>query len=107
VITRFAIFEGKVRQGREADMRRFVEERLAPLWREFAQAVKVEIQFGEVQDPNGPIIPLMLAITYKDEAGMQAGLDSGPRYESRDLLPEFYEEFFEEVRLFHYVMQTI
>jgi hypothetical protein len=78
---------------------------LAPLWRQFAQAKEVQILFGVEQDTSGPEIPLILAITYADGAGMAAALDSPARYESRDLLPNFYETFFDKVTLHHCVME--
>lgn len=86
-------------------MRAYVQEALEPLWRQFAQAQDVQVLFGVEQDANGPQIPLILAVTYLDEAGMAAALASPARYESRDLLPGFYERFFDEVTLFHYVME--
>ena len=51
----------------------------------------------------GPVIPLMLQISYADTAAMARGLDSPARYASRDLLPEFYARFFVDVVLWHYV----
>lgn len=86
-------------------MRAFVDERLAPLWREFAGAEQVEVLFGVENDPAGPVIPLVLAITYADHDAMARALDSPARYESRDLLPDFYERFFDNVDLWHYVFE--
>jgi len=87
-------------------MRDYVNAELKPLWCQFAQAQEVRVLFGVEQDEAGPTIPLVLAITYKDEAGMTAGISSPSRYESRDLLPGFYERFFDDVKLWHYVMDV-
>ena len=106
MITRYAIFNGTVKAGMESEMRMHVEAVLAPLWRKFACAEKAEIFYGVEQDKNGPVIPVMLAITYADEEAMAKGLNSPARYESRDLLPAFYEKYFDEVTLWHYVMET-
>jgi len=106
MITRYAIFNGTVKSGQQAAMRDWVNTQLAPLWRQFASAEKVEILFGVEQPDNGPQIPLLLAITYADHAAMQRGLDSPARYESRDLLPEFYARYFDDVQLHHYVLEA-
>ena len=105
MITRHAIFVGRVKAGQEAAMRAYVKAELEPLWRQFACAKEVKVSYGVEQDPNGPQIPLMLATTYEDETGMAAALDSPARYTSRDLLPGFYDRFFEDVTLLHYVME--
>lgn len=105
MLTRYAIFNGQVKQGQETAMRAYVEDTLAPLWRQFAEAKEVQILFGVEQDANGPNFPLILAITYADRAGMAAALNSPARYESRDLLPAFYETYFDDVTLHHYLME--
>ena len=89
MLTRLAIFQGQVREGQAAAMRTYVEEVLAPLWRQFDGAEDVRIMFAVEQDDGGPEIPLILAITYPDRAAMARALDSPARYESRDLLPAF------------------
>lgn len=86
-------------------MREWTTRHLTPLWRQFACAEDVRVMFGVQQDASGPNIPLMLAITYRDTDAMAKGLASSARYTSRDLLPEFYERFFDDVTLWHYVMQ--
>lgn len=105
MLTRYAIFEGKVRDGQNAAFRAFVTEKLTPLWRQFDGAEDVRVMFGEDQDPDGPQIPLILAIAYPDRAAMTRALASPARYESRDLLPELYEKYL-DARLYHYVMDT-
>ena len=105
MITRYAMFAGTVKDGKDAAMRDWVSAHLAPLWRQFAAAVDVQILFGAQQDAAGPVLPLMLAVTYPDEAAMAQGLASPARYASRDLLPTFYDMFFDDIVLWHYVMQ--
>ena len=106
MITRMAIFGGTVKQGMESEMRAFVDARLTPLWRRFACAEEVRVLYGVEQDPDGPTIPLILAITYADHTAMQAALESPARYEARDILPELYERFYEDVQLWHYVLDA-
>lgn len=105
MITRLAIFEGSVREGREDAFRAYVNERLVPLWRRFEGAAEVRVLFAEERDPKAREIPLILAITYPDHAAMARALASPARYESRDLLPELFERLFDG-SLHHHVMET-
>ena len=61
--------------------------------------------FGVEQDPDAPSYPLKLAITYPDAAAMARDLASPARYESRDLLPNFFTKYIDG-KLLHYVMET-
>ena len=61
--------------------------------------------FGVEQDLDGPSYPLKLAITYPDAVAMARGLASPARYESRDLLPNFFAKYIDG-KLLHYVMET-
>lgn len=104
MITRYAIFSGKIKAGLEDDMRAFVAEKLVPHWRKFACAEEVRVLYGVEQDENGPTIPLILAITYADHKAMEKGVNSPARHEAKALLPELYQQFFDEIDLWHYVM---
>ncbi len=104
MITRYAIFGGTVTPGQEAAMRDWVTAHLTPLWRKFACAEEVRVLFGVEQDADGPTIPLILAITYADRDAMAKGVDSPARHAAKDLLPELYARFYDEVALWHYVM---
>ena len=105
MLTRYAIFEGRVRSGMDNEMRDYVNDVLVPIWRQFDGAHTVRVMFGVEQDPEGPSLPLVLAITYLDAAAMERGLASPARYESRDLLPEFFAKYIDG-KLLHYVMET-
>lgn len=103
MLTRLAIFEGSVREGQAEAFRAYVNEKLVPLWRQFDGAREVRVLFGEERDAAAPEIPLILAITYPDREAMARALASKARYESRDLLPELFERFFDG-RMHHHVM---
>ena len=89
----------------DSEMRAYVNDVLAPLWRQFYGAHTVRVMFGIEQDPDGPSYPLILAITYPDSAAMARGLASPARYESRDLLLNFFAKSIDE-KLLHYVIKT-
>jgi len=105
MLTRLAIFEGSVRKGQEEAFRAYVDQRLVPLWRKFEGAAEVRVLFALERDGKARDIPLILAITYPDRAAMARALASPARYESRDLLPELFERFFDG-SLHHHLMET-
>ena len=94
MLTRYALFEGRVRPGMDSEMRAYVNDVLAPLWRQFDGAHTVRVMFGVEQDPDGPSYPLILAITYRHAAAIACGLASPARYESCDLLPNLFCQIF-------------
>ena len=61
--------------------------------------------YGVEQEPKGPSIPLVLAVTYQDQQAIDEAMDSKARYDARDILPELYERYFDEVNLWHYVFE--
>lgn len=96
-----ALFMGQVKSGQEAAMRAFVEAELAPLWRQFTGASRIEILFGHEEPDAEMPIPLVLSVLYESEAKLAEAMASPARYESRDMLPDFYERFWDQVRLIH------
>ena len=105
ICSRAARFEGRLRLGMNSGMRGYVNDVLAPLWRQFDGAHTVQVMFGVEQDSDGPSFPLVMAITYLEAATMARGLASPARYNSRDLLPEFFAKYIDR-KLLHYVMKT-
>ena len=102
MLTRLAIFEGRVKSGQEAAMRAYVEAELAPLWRQFQPSEEVRILY--TVEPGDA--PLVLAVTYADRAAMEAALRTQARYKSRDMLAGFYERFFEDITLKHQLFEA-
>ena len=60
--------------------------------------------FGEDRDEGAPEFPLILAISYPDEASMTAALDSPFRAQSRDVTGEIVEAYFDG-RIHHHVTE--
>ena len=106
MITKLAIFEGTVKPGKEAGMRAYVESTLRPLWEAFEGAHRVRVLYGTKSDDKGPNIPLILEVDYLTQEHLDQAMSSPARYESRDLLPGFYEAYFDEVVLRHVETQT-
>ncbi len=105
MLTKFALFNGTVKAGREAEMREFIDQHLKPLWQQFQPSERVQVLYGVQQDPDGPVIPLVLAVTYRDHAAMEQAMASEARHKAREMLPELYQRFFNDVTLWHYVFE--
>lgn len=106
MLTKYAFFAGSLKPGAEAPMRAYVESTLKPLWLEFQPSLQVRVLYGVQHDPHGPTIPLALAVTYQDHDAMEAAMQSRARHEARELLPELYQRFFDEINLWHYVFEV-
>ncbi len=105
MLTKYAFFSGSVKAGCETNMRAYVESTLKPLWEQFQPSERVQVLYEHSQDKDGPSIPLVLAVTYRDTAAMEQAMQTDARFEARELLPAFYEQFFNEVVLWHYVFE--
>lgn len=107
MITKLAIFQGTVRPGQDAAMRAYVEGTLRPLWEAFEGAHRVRVLYGTHSDDKGPNIPLILEVDYLTQADLNQAMTSPARYASRDLLPGFYDAYFDEVVLRHVSFRSL
>jgi hypothetical protein len=104
MITRFALFEGSIKDGQTDAFRAAVKDRLVPLWTQFIGNIGVRVMFSEDRDPGAPEFPLILAISYPDMATMESALESPARYKSKEVTGEIVDAFFEG-RIHHHVTQ--
>ena len=102
MITRYALFEGSVKDGQTQAFRTFVNDHLIPLWTQFDGAQEVRVMFSEERDEGAPEFPLVLAISYPDREAMQRAMECDARYASKDKTAELVEQFFEG-RIHHHV----
>ena len=72
MITRYALFEGKVKEGQTDAFRADVIGTILPKWKEFPGALDVRVSFAEQRDDGAPEIPMILAINYPDRAAVDA-----------------------------------
>jgi hypothetical protein len=103
MIVRQAFFEGAIHEGREAEFRRFVEERLMPMWRRFPGARDVRVMFACERDDGAPPFALSLAMVFDDEAALAAALEAPVRFESRAVTAELMRMF--DGRIHHHVFE--
>ncbi len=101
MITRYALFEGTLKTEKAA-FRAAVLEKIAPHWRAFPGASEVRITFGDERDAGAPEFPLILAISYPDEAALERALASDARARSREATEAVTAEHFDG-RIHHHV----
>ena len=77
MITRYALFEGSIKNGQTEAFRAAVMQELLPKWKAFPGALEVRVSFAEFRDDGAPEFPLILAIDYADVAAVEALL---PRF---------------------------
>ncbi len=101
MITRTAIFEGRVTPGLEEQFFAAVEMRLAPLWRRFPHALDVRWLRITVKDTDAPPIAMIQQIDYPSLAALEAAIASPIRSEARAVTMELMKMF--EGRFYHVV----
>ena len=102
MITRYALFEGHVRDGQELAFRDAVLAEILPKWQAFPGALAVRVSFAEARDDGAPEYPLILAISYPDLAAVEAALASPVRAQSRTATESVMARFFTG-RIHHHV----
>lgn len=101
MITRSAIFEGRIKSGYEERFFREVSERLAPLWRQFPNASNVRWSRVVTSDSNERPIAMIQQIDYPSMEALEEAIASPVRTQARDVTMELMEMF--EGRLYHVV----
>lgn len=104
MITRYALFEGTIHKGLEADFRKAVLEELVPTWQAFPGATAVRVSFAEDRDPGAPAFPLILAVDYPGQAELDQALASPQRLTSRAATERVLPRF--DGRIHHHVTQA-
>ncbi|WFS04527.1 hypothetical protein [Rhizobium tumorigenes] len=93
MIVRYALFEGEIHAGKEAEFRAFVKEKLVPLWTQFPGAEEVRVLDGFDRDEGAPVYAMALAVRYPDMDAVDAALRSDVRYQSREVSGELLKMF--------------
>ena len=103
MITRTAIFEGRIKPGHEAHFLKVFREQLMPMWQEFPHATNIRLLPVVASDPGSPAIALVQSIDYPSVAHLEEALASPARAKARALTLELMELF--EGRLYHLVSE--
>lgn len=104
MIIRYALFEGRIHEGREAEFRAFVRDKLVPLWTRFPGAEEVRVQHGLERDEGAPHYAMVLAIRYPDMAAVELALGSDVRSSSREVTGHLLKMF--DGRVHHHVFEV-
>lgn len=102
MITRYALFEGTIRDGQTGAFREAVNAELLPLWKQFPGASAVRLSFSESRDDGAPEFPLILAVSYPSPEAMHGALASPIRLESRKVTESVVTRFFDG-RIHHHI----
>lgn len=103
MITRTAIFEGRIKPGLEQKFFEGVEQRLAPLWRRFPHACNVRLLKIGAADAEAPPIVMIQQIDYPSMAALEEAIASQVRAEARAATRELMTMF--EGRVYHVVSE--
>lgn len=106
MITRYALFEGKVKEGQTEAFRADVLKTILPKWKAFPGALNVHVSFAEARDDGAPEYPMILAIRYPDVATVEAALAHPIRAEARAATESVLSKYFEG-RIHHHVMDSV
>lgn len=79
MITRFALFEGRIHPGETEAFRAAVLQEVLPHWRSMPGVLAVRVCFADERDEGAPEFPLILAIGYPDRAAIDVALASPER----------------------------
>lgn len=102
MITRYALFEGKVEEGQTEAFRAAVLAEILPIWRRFPGALAVHVSFAEDRDDGAPEFPLILAVDWPDRTAVDAFLAHPIRAEGRAATQAVLSRFFVG-RIHHHV----
>ncbi|RFB79833.1 hypothetical protein [Methylovirgula sp. 4M-Z18] len=105
MITRYALFEGKVKDGQAEAFRADVLKTILPKWKAFPGALSVRVSFAESRDEGAPEYPMILAVNYPDIETVEAALASPIRAQARAATEEVLSKYFEG-RIHHHVTQA-
>lgn len=101
MITRTAIFEGHVKDGRDEEFFAAVETRLVPLWQAFPGALAVRFFRSEACDDAERPVAMIQQVDYPSLEVMQQALASPQRDAARAVTLELLEMF--DGRFYHVI----
>jgi hypothetical protein len=103
MITRTAIFEGRIKKGCEERFFSEIKLRLAPLWRRFPNASNIRLLRIVASDTDALPVAMIQQIDYPSLAALEAALASPVRAEARAITLELLQMF--EGRFYHVVSE--
>lgn len=105
MITRYALFEGKVHEGQEEAFRAAVTAEILPHWKQFPGALSVRVSYAVRRDDGAPEFPMILAVSYPDLDAVATALASDVRSRARAATDAVLARYFTG-RIHHHVMDA-
>jgi hypothetical protein len=104
MLTRTAIYEGRIKAGREEEFFARVREELEPLWARFPHVMSVRVQRVQNADPDARPIAMVLEMDFPDMAAIEDCLASPIRPESHAKTEAVMTLF--DGRFYHFVAEA-
>jgi hypothetical protein len=105
VITRFALFQGRIHEGQTEAFRAAVMAEILPKWKAFPGARDVRVSFANERDDGAPEVPMILAVNYPDRASVDVALASPARTQAKAATESVLARFFTG-SIFHYITEA-
>jgi hypothetical protein len=105
MITRFALFEGRVHDGQTEAFRAAVLAEVLPKWQAFPGALSVQVCFANERDEGAPELPMILAISYANRAAVDVALASPARAAAKASTESVLSRFFTG-RIHHHITEA-
>lgn len=105
MITRYALFEGRILEGQTEAFRAAVLAEVVPHWNAFPGVLAVRVCFSNERDDGAPEIPLILAISYADRAAVDTALASPARAAAKAATEAILARHFEG-RVHHHITEA-
>ncbi len=103
MLTRTAIYEGRIKEGRADAFFEAVEGTLDPIWRQFPHVRAVRVQRIVRADAGAPAIAMIMEMDFPDAASMEQSLASPIRERAHAATLAVMEMF--EGRFYHLVAE--
>ncbi len=104
MLTRTAIYEGTIKQGREEEFFARVRDELEPLWRRFPGVTAVRVQRTLTADKDARPIAMILEMDFPDQHAIDECMASSIRPQSHEATEKVMQLF--EGRFTHYVTEA-
>jgi len=104
MLTRTAIYEGRVRPGSEDEFFRRVESELEPIWRQFPHVTAVRVLRTRSQDADGPPIAMVLEMDFPSMEAINECVNSPIRPKAHAATLEVMKLF--DGRFYHIVAES-
>jgi hypothetical protein len=105
MITRYALFEGRLHPGTTKAFRAAILTEVLPHWKSFPGVLAVRVCFENERDEGAPELPLVLAISYPDRAAVDVALASPQRALAKAATEAVLARYFDG-RLHHHITEA-